>query len=661
VLVDVNFHWLLGLDEEGVRRPAAKKGKQRRKIQLTDDKACWELQDRVAAGVRASDLGQRVDDLEQRAEKVMAARSNWEQYGQPGGDTTLKLELDSWLREMAILLRECEDETLAKDQWSRFQGWTARYVTLSKLYAEVLWLHRAIGQGSIPYACRREELMRVKGAAVNLGVGHTVAPEQVNWARWAAVQGDLNKELYKELQGQKRSELRQQQSERYRKVVKRIEENKWKGLVKQQLRQHWSSGDKDTLMVDTKDKGRRLVSEPEEVKETLRTYFAKWMGQGVELWFRSGVARFVAAGQVGRAAQIKEALETVKVEIQKAEGRQYAKRGWLPGSAEGTGGRKGLVPGRQQGEEEASLEPEDVEEGLEEARQEAQGLQEMWDEISGVSKTHPLFAEGIEGARVRRAFVRGQLSEAEEEILSEQMHPQARGAMQAWKMRQIVDQGVWRPLCEQDHRERGVMRIAREDWEGLVREMGPNKAADSMGIHVNLMKVLLKSVNIEGAKGSRGKNHSRSRRSKKAVAKRRVGQRRGAGEEERERDSPAGFVSELIRRIVAIVLGTGLMPQCMAEEILCTLNKVPGSIDPKDTRPIGLLCLWRNMMMGDQMSKVMEVLERKGALGDWQHGYRRLRGTDGPLMVSRLVAEHCWQYKRPICPPEPPVSMLPVP
>ena len=56
--------------------------------------------------------------------------------------------------------------------------------------------------------------------------------------------------------------------------------------------------------------------------------------------------------------------------------------------------------------------------------------------------------------------------------------------------------------------------------------------------------------------------------------------------------------------------------------------------------------LWRNMLMGNQLSKVSETLEEMKGLADWQSGFRKGKGTDTPLLETRLVAEHCWVYRR---------------
>ena len=44
------------------------------------------------------------------------------------------------------------------------------------------------------------------------------------------------------------------------------------------------------------------------------------------------------------------------------------------------------------------------------------------------------------------------------------------------------------------------------------------------------------------------------------------------------------------------MLDTGLYPGVLARGVLCTLNKVEGSVEVGHTRPIGLLVCWKNAM-----------------------------------------------------------------
>ena len=47
-------------------------------------------------------------------------------------------------------------------------------------------------------------------------------------------------------------------------------------------------------------------------------------------------------------------------------------------------------------------------------------------------------------------------------------------------------------VCEDDYLVNGVMQILVEDWERWIGKKVRNKAANFMGVHINLMKTLMK-------------------------------------------------------------------------------------------------------------------------------------------------------------------------
>ena len=90
---------------------------------------------------------------------------------------------------------------------------------------------------------------------------------------------------------------------------------------------------------------------------------------------------------------------------------------------------------------------------------------------------------------------------------------------------------------------------------------------------------------------------------------------------------------------------TDLVADNCYDGVLCTLNKVVGSVDVLDTRPIGLLFLWRNMMMGIQFYKVMHTLGSLDALAKWQTGGKVGQGIDIALLEAQLMQEYCWMTR----------------
>ena len=65
-----------------------------------------------------------------------------------------------------------------------------------------------------------------------------------------------------------------------------------------------------------------------------------------------------------------------------------------------------------------------------------------------------------------------------------------------------------------------------------------------------------------------------------------------------------------------------------------------------DSRPLTLISIILNLGVGIQMEKIMHRLRQLDAIDDWQSGFAPGVSTNTPLMETRLVAEHCWQYKR---------------
>ena len=95
----------------------------------------------------------------------------------------------------------------------------------------------------------------------------------------------------------------------------------------------------------------------------------------------------------------------------------------------------------------------------------------------------------------------------------------------------------------------------------------------------------------------------------------------------------------LTRSGMQAILATGLVDDSCYDEVLCTVNKVMGSADVNDTRPVGLVFLWRSMLMGIQFDKVMHTLEGLQALSRWQTGGRVGQGSGIALLEAQLIQE----------------------
>ena len=249
----------------------------------------------------------------------------------------------------------------------------------------------------------------------------------------------------------------------------------------------------------------------------------------------------------------------------------------------------------------------------------------LWFNTCGADgdELHPLFQQTVKGRYLRRGLVRGTLEDAETQMLQDTVPEFCSDVLGWWRRKQIGKPGARRELTEGDHLANGVMLITEEDWERWIGKKVGNKAADFMGVHINLMKAMMRRGCIprvcdEGEGGVNSKNND---------------------------PSPALGIVHAIRRGLQAILTTGLVADNCYDEVLCTLNKVVGSVDVLDTRPIGLLFLWRNMMMGIQFYKVMHTLESLDALAKWQTGGRVGQGTDIALLEAQLMQEYCWMTR----------------
>ena len=105
---------------------------------------------------------------------------------------------------------------------------------------------------------------------------------------------------------------------------------------------------------------------------------------------------------------------------------------------------------------------------------------------------HPLFRQDTDGRSLRRALVRGSLGTEEEAELQESVPELCREVLSWWRRKKVGLPGQRRELCEDDYLVNGVMQITAEDWERWIGKKAGNKAADFMGVHINLMKAMMK-------------------------------------------------------------------------------------------------------------------------------------------------------------------------
>ena len=113
--------------------------------------------------------------------------------------------------------------------------------------------------------------------------------------------------------------------------------------------------------------------------------------------------------------------------------------------------------------------------------------------------------------------------------------------------------------------------------------------------------------------------------------------RNGWGEYEEQQ--PATVVSEGVRRMLNVCMETGHVYGSWSQEVLCTVPKVKGSTYIGDTRPIGLLVILRNSLMGIIYRRVRVVWEEHGVIASTQLGSQRGMGTEEARMLQTYVFE----------------------
>ena len=144
--------------------------------------------------------------------------------------------------------------------------------------------------------------------------------------------------------------------------------------------------------------------------------------------------------------------------------------------------------------------------------------------------------------------------------------------------------------------------------------MSSGKAADGQGIHVDLFKALLKNC---------------KRKTKE-------------GEEYREcttRDHMEG-----IRKLLNVVMLTGAVFESWQDEVMLTVPKVEGSDNIGDTRPIGLVPILRNALMGIQTMLIQDVWEETGILSPMQFGFVRKMTSAAARLIQNVAFEAGYLY-----------------
>lgn len=268
---------------------------------------------------------------------------------------------------------------------------------------------------------------------------------------------------------------------------------------------------------------------------------------------------------------------------------------------------------------------------------------DKWYRRADGSYTHPLHSTSTHGTALRRALVRGTLTEQQHSELLDGIPSECVSLLPWWRRKHIpVSTGSGtREIDETDYDDLNLSNIDEAEWVHCISSSSGNKAADARGTHINMLKALLPS------KASSG----------------------GADRDDSQISDGCLRFLHLLRRCLNVMLVTGLVPPIQLEAVLCTIGKVQGSDDLLDSRPLTLMSITLNMALGIQMTKIMRRLDELQALDGWQAGFRNRTSTEEPLLETRLAAEHCWQFKKELwvgdedkrrafdCPPEASVEL----
>ena len=280
------------------------------------------------------------------------------------------------------------------------------------------------------------------------------------------------------------------------------------------------------------------------------------------------------------------------------------------GRERGSGDRDCLMMRKKRGE--GGEEAMEVEVVVDKARV-GEELRRYFDEWMGNYKRfwHDkciLFEDSREGRTRRLQLVNGELPEEVRKQIEEQMPKECveRGVLNMHRLKYM--ENLERYVGPDLYWARGVMKnISMQHWELYWGEKKANKASDWHQKHGNLVKAL----------GRR---------------------KRGKGEGSREPVSRCVF--DGLRRMMNVVMRTGMVYTAWEAEVLITLMKVPGSTDVKNTRPVGLVDILRNAFMGIQFKLIADTWVEHQILSQIQYGSLPQRGTEQARLVQVLTMEY---------------------
>ena len=262
-----------------------------------------------------------------------------------------------------------------------------------------------------------------------------------------------------------------------------------------------------------------------------------------------------------------------------------------------------------------------------------------------VTETHPLFEDPETGWDMMKRLVYGpNLEDEEEREQFEEWKEQLKMSM-PMRCRWCVDlyvrkhvEGLGRCIRQDDYGEdEGMGPITGYEHDEYWREKAANKAADSHMMHVNLVKALRKVYSMQEYMQAYGYECKvNDKEDKQGVGKGRHEKQWVLPDEVK----PARMLMDRVRRVLNLAVESGHVYSAWEDEVLCTIPKVEGSSFIGDTRPIGLLAILRNAVMGILYRRVGKVWDKHGVLSQLQMGFRRGMGTTEARMIQTTMYEY---------------------
>lgn len=165
--------------------------------------------------------------------------------------------------------------------------------------------------------------------------------------------------------------------------------------------------------------------------------------------------------------------------------------------------------------------------------------------------------------------------------------------------------------------------IPADAWAELWSRTKAGTRGGQSGLHVNMMKALVKEVKLREGKLYQGT----------------------AKGPDINTECLTKHVSEVLRQLVSVARILRFHYEQWKDELLYTFIKVPGGVGLEDSRPIGLLDILMKASKAVDYSGIARVWERRGILHGPQFAFRQGKGTEGLLMLWVLANEECYRSK----------------